>query len=79
MTCGGLKNSENEKNSKYKIFSIFGKPHSSTTTTIPAVRMRPRWLYFWLFAWLASQGRFTSLFLEDLGLNETHIGLLLSM
>lgn len=41
--------------------------------------MKPRWLYFWLFSWLASQGRFTSLFLKSLNLNETQIGILLSM
>lgn len=38
-----------------------------------------KWLYFCLFAWFASQGRFTAIFLEDRGLSQTEIGSLLSI
>ena len=41
--------------------------------------LRPGWIYFSLFMWNASQGRFTSLFLEERLLNEHQIGLLLSL
>lgn len=41
--------------------------------------MRPGWIYFFLFCWNASQGRFTSLFLEERSLSEHQIGILLSL
>jgi MFS family permease len=41
--------------------------------------MRPGWIYFALFSWAASQGRFTSLFLEERLSDEYQIGILLSL
>lgn len=38
-----------------------------------------KWLYFCLFAWFASQGRFTAIFLEERKLDEREIGTLLSL
>jgi hypothetical protein len=38
-----------------------------------------RWLYWWLFAWLACHGRFTSIFLLQRGLTVSEVGLILSL
>ena len=41
--------------------------------------LRPGWIYFALFAWNASQGRFTALFLQDRMLTEEQIGVILAL
>jgi len=41
--------------------------------------MRPGWIYFWFFAWLASPAMFYSLFLAERGLKSTEISLIASV
>lgn len=43
------------------------------------LNLRVRWIYFWLFAWYASQGRFTSIFLLDRGISEEQIGIMFAV
>jgi MFS family permease len=41
--------------------------------------VRPRWLFLVVFIWLASHGRFLSLFFQKQGLTDTEIGILLAI
>jgi hypothetical protein len=36
--------------------------------------VRPRWLFFTVFAWLACHGRFLGLFLAEYGLSDSEVG-----